>query len=207
MALTPIFDLTNVTEKAEAMSFISNYKYYSGLGTYTDNQLQVEINNASQRIYNFTRYHPKTTSQSMTIPISNTSGLGIIPYKIPTNLTSAVTSDYKFTGVVLTLSYITMQHDGNIFIGQFVYDPMTNVKHYPEYITITIDYGFTKSTQMPLEFKSACIDLVMHYLTSKQDQALRETSKVQDNQIIQEYNKFVSTELSILKPLSNVRIY
>lgn len=206
MVFIPIFDLSVTAEDTDFTKYVNNYQYWSQLAPSTDAQIQVEIDIASERIYDFTGYWPLQTSQSITIAIDPKTGYGALNKKLPSNLTSITTTDKRFSGSSLITDDVELFNDGRVHIKDGVYDDYYNQLYYPINATLTLDYGFTKSTQMPRSFKSVCVDLVMHYLAMKVDQGIIEMKTETEAQLKQEYNNPRKTELEILKRLSNVRI-
>jgi hypothetical protein len=206
MTFIPIFDLSVTAEKTDLLARLGSYFYYPDFGTITDASLQITINEASQRIYEFTGYYPKQTAQTINVDINPRTGKGNIGFKLPTNLVTCTTTDKRFDGEIIDLDYVYFDNNGGIFVNTSYYDSTANLTYYPNPVSITIDYGFTKSTSLPEKLKMVCTELIIHYLNRKLDQASMELTNAQNGDERQQYNNPKKVELSILKPLRLVKL-
>lgn len=206
MAITPIFDLLESSENVEFFDMYNAYGFVTqAFGSLTDAQMQILINEASQLIYDYTKYYPKQTSKTITIN-PDAGGKGNIGYKLPESISSLTTTDYRFEGVTFDYTKLKYYRNGEIELQEFYYDSNNGVKIFPFVVTLVLDYGFDKATQLPEQFKLVCVQLVVHLLSVKHSQATTELTESKDGDINQKYNNPRFVTLSILKQLLNVRI-
>jgi hypothetical protein len=196
----PIFDLSDSSEQTDFSDRISAYDYYSTYGVLSLNVLQTVINQASIRIYKYTRLWPKAVGQTILVPINPDSGAGWIGHKYPSNLTSISTTDLNFAGVNMATDIVDLYPNGKIKFRSGVWSNQKGCMIYPTSVTVVLDYGFVFS-DMPITFKDVCIELVLHYLLKRKDQARIELETMSQAQITQRYRKHEVVEQSILSAL------
>lgn len=204
MAVTPVFNLSDNTEKAEIIALLNNYKEFatSGFGVTPYTGLQYIINEASLKIYNFTKYWPQKTSQTKTVRLDS-AGKGYLGCKLPANITSITINDPEWEGVSLSTTDFLLHENGLIELKAYVYEGR-NYRLYPSSITFVLDYGFVKATQMPDEFKYVCAELVMHLINLKTDEAYRSLLEQKEGDSQQKYRDPVNVEKAILGKLKGV---
>lgn len=205
--VTPIFDLSITAEKTDALSRLNTYNSWVGsldnVAPYTN--AQVNINEASLMIYNYTKYFPKVTDQILTVEVDDKSGIGLFPYKLISNISNIDSNDPYFEEAIWDTDLIKVKPDGRFKLYQFAFD-CQKLKIYPYDLIVTCDYGFEKSSKLPEMFKLICIELVIHFMSLKSSESNRELLSQQEGDVRQQYKDIEFRQKQILKKLDKVRI-
>jgi hypothetical protein len=166
--------------------------------------LQVNINRASQRIYEYTKYYPLVEDATLKVEIGK-NGVGRLPYKLLANLDEVYSTHVDWDDISFTTEDLDIFDDGMVELTKPCYNNKKGYL-YPPHITITLDYGFTKSTQLPITFKQVCIELVIYYMFANQDTGSRALNNIKDGNESMNYRTPFEIEKEILKRLVGVKI-